>query len=363
MFVNRLKRLEYPIDQNDRTLVLTAALLHDIGHGPFSHAFERITGEDHEVWTDRLITDEQTQVNAVLRGYDDHLPTALQGFFDQDTILTRIVSSQLDADRCDYLLRDSHATGTEYGKFDLTWLIEHLYLDQPRQRLYLGRKALDVAEEYIHARYHMYRAVYFHKTIRAAEVMLRLMMKRYKELLLAANSDAAKRAIVPDSPQSVTRAFSAPPNLHDYVALDDYSVTEFLKACKNSGDTILRSLGEGLAERRLYKSTDVSGFMQNRVADFVRDSEGAVRTAGLDREYALPVDTLADTPYKPYDPDEDRPATQIYVEDQDGVSKEISTISGPVNELRKKYTMIRYCYPIGVQGSIEGIADRTLRGG
>ena len=73
--------------------------------------------------------------------------------------LTQIVSSQLDADRFDYLLRDSFATGTDYGRFDLKWLLQNLFLDETRSRFYLGYKAALAAEEYIYARYYMYRMV------------------------------------------------------------------------------------------------------------------------------------------------------------------------------------------------------------
>ncbi|MFO0928917.1 MAG: hypothetical protein U0736_18165 [Gemmataceae bacterium] len=82
----------------------------------------------------------------------------------------------LDADRCDYLLRDSHATGTNYGDFDLTWMLAQLRPDPTGRRFYLTRKGIAAAETYLFARFHMYRTVYFHKTSRAAEVMLKLLL-------------------------------------------------------------------------------------------------------------------------------------------------------------------------------------------
>ena len=115
--------------------------------------------------------------------------------------MTQIVSSQLDADRFDYLQRDSHATGADYGRFDWKWLIHHLDLDREQGRFYLNSKALAEAERYVFARYHMYRTVYFHKTSRAAEVMLRLIFKRFKQLVDLAGPGLDVHAMVPGAPE------------------------------------------------------------------------------------------------------------------------------------------------------------------
>jgi HD superfamily phosphohydrolase len=180
------------LDENHRQLVLAAALLHDIGHGPFSHAFEKVTAQKHERRTLEIIQTDETDVNRALCNADNQLPSRLAQFFNKEIdeaaeatpkeapgtlppYLTDVVSSQLDADRCDYLLRDSHATGTNYGDYDLSWLLAQLRV-QPGRRFFLSRKAVSAAEAYLFARTHMYRTVYFHKTTRAAEVMLRLLL-------------------------------------------------------------------------------------------------------------------------------------------------------------------------------------------
>ncbi len=369
MFLDRLETvlgMATPPDQ--RTAVLTAALLHDVGHGPFSHAFEKITGEDHEKRTREIITDKSTEVNGKLGGLAD----VLDGFFSEDLdegaseqgclprYLTQIVSSQLDADRFDYLLRDSYATGTNYGRFDFKWLLQNLFLQESPARFYLGYKASLAVEQYVYSRYHMYRAVYFHKTTRAAEVMLRLLFKRLKELLDATPRKAARLKVVPGISDSLLRAFSGTISLDDYLMLDDHTITEFLKCCEHSSDKLLKELGPGLLHRRLYKAIDVTGQPPHRVADFVSDARHAIENRGLLPEYSLVSDTPEDTPYRPYDPDSEKPANQIYVENAAGKIEALTANSDIVQPLTKKYTLTRYYCPASLRDEIEALAMTKL---
>src|SRR5690606_31519879 len=129
------------VEPHHRIIVLCAALLHDLGHGPCSHAFEQITELEHEEYTARVVGASTTFVNACLREYDDQLPEQLVRFLDESgkfpdpgvpKYLTHIVHSQFDADRLDYLLRDSLATGTDYGTFDIDWLIDRIAVNEAK---------------------------------------------------------------------------------------------------------------------------------------------------------------------------------------------------------------------------------------
>lgn len=192
--MNRLRHLNQQLTEDlHESVVVVGALLHDLGHGPFSHAFEKVTKIKHERRTVEIILDRSTEIHEALSSYEpiSDLPYRVAALFPEGIEIARsacehvecpkpladVVSSQLDADRTDYLLRDSHSCGAEYGRFDLGWLLEHLYFDGENQRLYLSHKAHRTLEEYVFARYHMYQSVYFHKTIRAAEVMLRQAME------------------------------------------------------------------------------------------------------------------------------------------------------------------------------------------
>ncbi|MDY0170881.1 MAG: HD domain-containing protein [Thermoguttaceae bacterium] len=369
MFLGRLEIvLGKRICEDHRTVVLAAALLHDVGHGPFSHAFEKITGDDHEKRTRQIITDKATAVNEQL----GHMAGVLDNFFSEDvdesaldqegfpSYLAQIVSSQLDADRFDYLLRDSYATGTGYGRFDQKWLLQNLFLQENTDRFYLGYKASLAVEQYVYSRYHMYRSVYFHKTTRAAEVMLRLLFRRLKELLDSGQDADARRRLVPGAPDTLLRAFSESISLSDYLMLDDHTIGELWKWCQYSSDATVRELGGGLLHRRLYKAIDVTGRPIDKVADFVSDARSLIADRALLPEYCLASDTPEDTPYKPYDPDSEKPAKQIYVEDVGGTINPLTANSDFVHPLTRKYTLTRYYCPESLRDDIRRLAENKL---
>ena len=150
-----------------RLLALVAALLHDLGHGPFSHSCEDVTDVKHEFFTHKIILDKRTEVNKLLVKYDPKLPEKVSAVLKKTypvKFLSNIVSGQIDCDRFDYLLRDSHFTGTNYGNFDLARVISSITLNKDHDCLsvYEGKGTLAV-EDYLYARYSMYLQVYLHK--------------------------------------------------------------------------------------------------------------------------------------------------------------------------------------------------------
>ncbi len=139
----------YQISAEDRVAARAAALLHDVGHGPFSHAMEKVLGVHHEHLSVLAVTSEETEVCQALRSYSSELPqrvaSIIEGTF-KPAALAQLVSSQLDVDRMDYLLRDSLMTGAKYGLFDLEWIINALQIDEQGDRIYSrGRPALSFA--------------------------------------------------------------------------------------------------------------------------------------------------------------------------------------------------------------------------
>lgn len=161
------------IKQSDIEILRLAGLLHDIGHGPFSHLFEEIIQQkkiSHEDFGRRLIL--KSEIGDTLTKYGYNKKTIAEIAFGDSKFqyLNEIVSGALSADMMDYLLRDGYFTGAEHAKIDHKRLTQSL--DVHKKKLALERSALYSFESMMHSRYQMFKAVYFHKTVRAAEVML-----------------------------------------------------------------------------------------------------------------------------------------------------------------------------------------------
>jgi HD superfamily phosphohydrolase len=195
----------HTIEDEGRTLCVVAALLHDLGHGPFSHVFERVSGIRHEELTRRVILDGDSEVHRVLADHDPAMPQRIVDFLacrPKRTFFCDIIASQLDADRFDYLLRDNLMTGSRYGSFDLEWVLHALTIDPSCDRLAVTTKGISAVETYLQARFNMYRHVYFHKVVRSAEGMVKLALQRAKRLAVQRRlewprpQDAAYKALL-----------------------------------------------------------------------------------------------------------------------------------------------------------------------
>ncbi|MEZ5339379.1 MAG: HD domain-containing protein [bacterium] len=229
------------IARDEQLRISVMALLHDVGHGPFSHAFEKVTDTDHEDWTRHIILDDTTEVNAVLRAHDAALPAVIAILFDKTSgadafqgsmrALVDIVSSQLDADRMDYLLRDSMMTGSRLGQIDMSWLVRCVDIDFEKQTLFLSHKGLQAAESNILARHHMFKSVYFHKTTRSAEVMLKSVLEA---ITLKLRNGADWQTLIPGTGPHLLPAMLGRLDMQSYLRMDDVSVWELLKCCGDS---------------------------------------------------------------------------------------------------------------------------------
>jgi HD superfamily phosphohydrolase len=292
-FLDRLAK-QVTISGEERRVCLIGSLLHDLGHGPYSHVFERVTGVKHERLTYRVILDAESEIHQLLIREDKLLPeqvvTLLQGHAPRK-FLSEVVSSQLDADRLDYLLRDNLMTGSQYGAFDMNWLLAAMAVEPASQRLVVLPKAVSAVEAFLQARYHMYRNVYFHKVVRSAEGMLKLALRRAKRLAVQ------DRLPWPPRESGVFRALLGQRmSMHDFVDLDDIALTHCFKIWAASGDdATLARICRGLLFRGLYKSIDVTQ-MSDAPAAFVRAAQAVVH-AGGDPEYDLFYDEPHDTPY------------------------------------------------------------------
>jgi HD superfamily phosphohydrolase len=243
---------------------LAAALLHDVGHGPFSHLFEAAMPESlrHEEWTRRIVLDPACEVHRILARIDPALPGRVVDLVHGEyelTYLARAVSGTFDVDRCDYLLRDAHFTGVGYGKYDLDWLLRSLRFGESLEETkgpplaIDGAKGIPAIESFLIARLFMFQQVYFHKTERASEWMLSRIFERVHECIL----DGVRLPGVPAA--LVSTASTGETTLGEYLALDDAVLWVFLLALRNVQDRVLADLSTRFCARHLFKTVELFG--------------------------------------------------------------------------------------------------------
>jgi HD superfamily phosphohydrolase len=322
--IEQLRR-SFAIDQEEETLCLCACLLHDLGHGPFSHVFERVSGFDHETLTRNIIEDPQSQVHQVLAVHEATLPARVAAFMAGQAprpFLRDILSSQLDADRLDYLLRDNLMTGSRYGDYDLSWLLHALTIDEASGRLAVTWKGVSAVEAYLQSRFHMYRNVYFHKVVRSAEGMVKLALQRARRLAVQ------ERLRWPGRDDVVYKSLLGQKlSTAHFTDLDDISMLQCFKLWTSADDAPLAALCNGLLYRRLFKTLDLTHAEERDAAATRAAAEAAIEKAGGDPAYDLFYDEPRDTPYETYYPDHTGDGGDILVRSAEGGQTTFAALS------------------------------------
>jgi HD superfamily phosphohydrolase len=341
----------YEIEPETRTAVRAAALLHDIGHGAFSHVVEGILGFHHEDFTIAAVESESTEVGRILRNYSPDLAMKVASIIKGDfkpVALAQLISSQLDVDRMDYLLRDSLMTGAKYGIYDLEWIVKSIEIDEANDRLFVSAQGLYAVEDYLQARYYMFRQVYFHRTLRSAEVVLKSLLRRALNLF----ADGGDVWVAAGTPmETILRGEKL--TLSEHLAVDDADMLFHVKQWQRSSDGILSDLAKRFLNRRLFRAFDID-MPEDERDGFIAASHRIVEKAGFDVDYYCIEDSAGDAPYYFYTLDRDNPKNLIYVED--GFSRpavrEITEVSGAVKGLQNGYKLHRLCFPGEVRDEI-----------
>lgn len=306
-----------------RKAALAAAMLHDIGHGPFSHALEHtFVGLDHEKLGHQIITGPLRPL-LESHGCDPQDVVDLLTNKFREPVLCELLSGQLDVDRMDYLQRDSLYTGVKYGLFDSGRILETLVplkaalnsedlFAEEREGLVLavGGKGVLAVEEFLFSRYFMYWQVYLHRAVRSAELLLRLTLDRAREVF----HDDASALWLPPNLDFLFRAGGdqgAPTEqgefLTNFLGLDDFDLFHALKMWRQSKDKVLSDLANRFLSRRLFKGVELSirselpGQLKKRAQDLY----------GENWRYYIQADPLDSASYGIYRPGTDRPIRTV----------------------------------------------------
>jgi HD superfamily phosphohydrolase len=304
-----------------RKAALAAALLHDIGHGPFSHALEHtFVGIDHEKLGQQIITGPLRSL-LESHGCDPQDVVDLLSNRFREPVLCELLSGQLDVDRMDYLQRDSLYTGVKYGLFDSQRILETLVplrTSSSQEELFgeardgrvlaIDGKGVLAVEEFLFSRYFMYWQVYLHRAVRSAELLLRLTLERAREVF---HEDASRLWLPPnlDFLFRLDRDNSGQDGefLVNFLGLDDFDLFHALKMWRQSKDKVLSDLANRFLGRRLFKGVELSsrpelpGQLRKKAKDLFGDSW----------RYYVQSDPLDSAAYGIYRPGTDRPIRTV----------------------------------------------------
>ncbi len=246
--VQELRYKEVDISKAEEEALYIAILLHDIGHGPFSHAMEHsiVNGISHE----QISLLFMQNLNEEFNGSLTLAITIFKGEYPRN-FLCQLISSQLDMDRSDYLKRDSFYTGVSEGNINSERLIK--MLNVVNDELVIEEKGIYSVEKFLVARRLMYWQVYLHKTGIVAEQLLTRMLQRAKELTKQGESLESSQALAYFLKQDVSLTNFNSEALQKFAMLDDYDIISAMKAWQNHKDFVLRNLSEMIINRHLLK--------------------------------------------------------------------------------------------------------------
>ena len=307
------------LSEDERLLVLSAALLHDLGHGPFSHSFESVFSVRHELFTERIIM-ENTEVNRVLEAYQKGFATKVRDVINKtypNPLIISIISSQLDADRLDYLLRDAYFTGAPYGEIDVERILRTMRV--VNNKIVYKVSGMHAIEDYLMSRYQMYWQVYLHSTGRSFDLVIQNMLRRVRELIFSGYE--FKRPL-----EALKDLFlEEEPSVETYLKFDDSTISYYASLFTDEEDEILRDFADRFINRRLLK--EVHYTPNDETNEKLKQVKEYMIELGINPDYYLLTDHSVKTQYDYYGHKTNCLPDCIELLMRDGSIQEISEVS------------------------------------
>jgi len=339
--ISELRAKGHEISKEEGIGAEVAILLHDIGHGPYSHALEHsiVAGVNHEEISDFFL-------KKLNRDFDGQLETAIRIFEGKcgKLFLHKLVASQLDMDRIDYLKRDSFFTGVAEGVINYERLLNMLNVVD--DGLVIEAKGIYSVEKFITARRLMYWQVYLHKTVLAAEYMLMRLLKRAKYLSMNGTQLFGSPSLQYFLKNEIKRDDFLNNNtvLEHFAQLDDFDIYGAMKVWKDQNDTVLSLLSTGIVDRQLFRTEmQKDGFKTDYVQEIRKKTMKKYRLTEEETDYLIIQDETSNYAYK-------AGQDKINILFKNGSVKDIAEAADELNIslLSKPVTKHFLCYPKGV---------------
>lgn len=331
-----LKQKGFEITPEEKQAALAAILLHDVGHGPFSHALENslIHNVSHEDISLRLMEKLDEEMNGQLR----MAIRIFKGTYKKK-FLHQLVSSQLDVDRLDYLSRDSFFTGVSEGVIGTERILKMMTI--ANDDLAVEEKGIYSVERFIIARRLMYWQVYFHKTVVAAEQMLIGVLKRAHELALSGDKIFAPPALAFFLEKNNNRTNLNTSTLENFIDIDDSDILSSLKVWQHHSDPVLSRLSANLLNRRLFRVViDSKPISKKNEDDLLKKISAAYNISREDAACFLSYGEIENNAYAPG-------IDKIWIANKDGSRKDVAEASDQLSQGAISKTVVKYflCCP------------------
>jgi HD superfamily phosphohydrolase len=329
----------HDITPEEQEAVCIGILLHDIGHGPFSHALERCLapGISHEFLSELIMDSLNTEFNGKLTLAIE----IFQGKYHKQ-FLQKLISSQLDMDRLDYLVRDSFYTGVQEGSIGFDRIIK--MLEVKNDELVIEAKGIYSVEKFLVARRLMYWQVYLHKTVLCAEQMMVKVLLRAKELAVAGAELFATPSLRFFLYTDVQREeFDSPYSdaLEQYLRMDDNDIMASVKQWVYHDDVVLRRLCKGLVERKLYRVELFNEPISDlHVKELRERAQAQFGVSNHELDYLVLQGTTSNSAYN-------MDKGNINILFKDGTLKDVAKASDQLNIQYLSTPVVKYyvCYP------------------
>lgn len=326
--------------QDKANQAIAAALVHDLGHGPFSHAFEKVgkrfgwDAANHEKLSIRLISEGEVAeaLSECGSGFANDVASIVR---KPSNVYGTVVSSQFDADRLDYMRRDRLMTGSQHSAIDFKWLIENLEIDSVPvgvdeipmgsiETFVLGRKAVYAAEAYVLSLFQLYPTVYYHKATRSAEAMFTELLAHVFQLVLDGSFDDTGLS----ETNPIVRFARDPESIDNVIELDDTVIMGGLSMMANARNQFVSDMARRLRDRKLFKAIDV----RQKAAAWANDRSlpDGLRSEAIERIHVGTKVEIEDA----YKKDQSLRQRVMIDEGERPPYKKFDETKGPLNQIR-----------------------------